>query len=315
MKKIKPRRRRLRINSPVSFGVLCALILLLIGGATFGLAAGVISPAVQAIREANATPTPEPTPTPVVVTPPPSTPTPEPADPGATNDPNATADPNVTADPNATVDPNATPDPNAPVDQEPTPTGRLAGHVIAIDAAKSKGAKYKGVSTGTAEYKINFAFADAVRELLEAEGATVVMTRTSNSEVVEPADRIRIVNKSEAELVLSIMCNYIDAGSTRGAQMIVPKKNGNLSACDALAEAVLKAYTKATNMPTREVGDSAIRHLTTWPVLNGIDKPVAALVLGHISNKTDDKNLNDADFIQRGAQGIVNGIIAYLEGK
>ena len=154
-----------------------------------------------------------------------------------------------------------------------------------------------------------------MRELLEAEGATVVMTRTSNSEVVDPSDRIRIVNKSEAEIALSIMCNYIDAGGTRGAQMIVPKKNDDRSACDALASAVLKAYTKATDMPTREAGDSAIRHLTTWPVLNGIDKPVAAIVLGHISNKTDDKNLNDADFIQRGAQGIVNGIIAYLEGK
>ena len=61
MKKIKPRRRRLRINSPLSFGVLCALILLLIGGAAYGLAAGVISPAVRAYQEAHATPTPAPT--------------------------------------------------------------------------------------------------------------------------------------------------------------------------------------------------------------------------------------------------------------
>ena len=73
MKKIKPRRRRLRINSPLSFGVLCALILLLIGGAAYGLAAGVISPAVRAYQEAHATPTPSPTSSPVVVTPPPET--------------------------------------------------------------------------------------------------------------------------------------------------------------------------------------------------------------------------------------------------
>ena len=37
MKKIKPRRRRLRINNPLSFGVLCALILLLLIGAIVGL--------------------------------------------------------------------------------------------------------------------------------------------------------------------------------------------------------------------------------------------------------------------------------------
>ena len=55
MKKIKPRRRHLRINSPMSFGVLCALILLLVGGAAYGLAAGIIAPAVQAHQAANAT--------------------------------------------------------------------------------------------------------------------------------------------------------------------------------------------------------------------------------------------------------------------
>ena len=64
-----------------------------------------------------------------------------------------------------------------------------------------------------------------------------------------------------------------------------------------------------------EVNGETVRHLTTWPVLNGIDKPVAAIVLGHISNKTDDQNLNDADFMARGAQGIVDGIIAYFQNN
>ena len=308
MKKIKPRRRRLRINSPLSFGVLCALILLLIGGAAYGLAAGVISPAVRAYQEAHATPTPAPTSSPVVVTPPPETATP---DPNTSADPNASFDPNATPDPNASIDPNATPDPVATVE----PAGQLAGKVIAIDAAKSKGSRYDGVSTGVDEYRINMAYADAVRELLEAEGATVIMTRADNDTVVDPSVRIRTVNDSDAEIALSIMCNYIDASGTRGTQMIVPKNHDERTACDSLATYVLNAYVKATGMPTREVNGETVRHLTTWPVLNGIDKPVAAIVLGHISNKTDDQNLNDADFMARGVQGIVDGIIAYFQNN
>lgn len=308
MKKIKPRRRRLRINSPLSFGVLCALILLLIGGAAYGLAAGVIAPAVDAYQEAHATPTQAPTPSPEVVTPPPETATP---DQSVTPDPNASIDPNATVDPNASIDPNATPGPVTTAEQ----TGRLEGRIIAIDAAKSKGSQYDGVSTGVDEYRINMAYADAVRELLEAEGATVIMTRADNDTVVDPSVRIRTVNDSDAEIALSIMCNYIDASGTRGTQMIVPKNHDERTACDNLATCVLNAYVEATGMPTREVNGETVRHLTTWPVLNGIEKPVAAIVLGHISNRTDDQNLNDADFMARGAQGIVDGIIAYFQNN
>ena len=35
MKKIRPRRKFLRINTPMSFGILCALLLILIGGGTY----------------------------------------------------------------------------------------------------------------------------------------------------------------------------------------------------------------------------------------------------------------------------------------
>lgn len=306
MKKIKPRRRHLRINSPMSFGVLCALILLLVGGAAYGLAAGIIAPAVQAHQATNATIEPS------IVQP--NSPTPGGATlaPGTTPDPNATLAPGATPDPNATVDPNATPVPLGTAAPTVTPAGRLAGRVIGIDAAKSRGSKYSGVSTGVAEYRINFAYANAVKTLLEAEGATVVMTRTAEDEIADPSVRIRTANDSSAEIVLSIMCNYIDASQTRGTQMIVPSNHDQRSACDRLATCVLDSYVAATDMPTREVGGEVVRHLTTWEVLNGIDKPVAAIVLGHLSNSTDDRTLNDPDFLSRAANAIVDGIVEYF---
>ena len=56
----------------MSFGILCAAMLILVGGGAYALAAGVIAPAVNAAVEARATPEPTPTATPPVITPIPS---------------------------------------------------------------------------------------------------------------------------------------------------------------------------------------------------------------------------------------------------
>ena len=64
MKKIVKRRRTFRINNPLAFGILCAMILILLAGVTYALVAGVISPAIVQYRVANATPAPTPSPTP-----------------------------------------------------------------------------------------------------------------------------------------------------------------------------------------------------------------------------------------------------------
>ena len=45
--------------------------------------------------------------------------------------------------------------------------------------------------------------------------------------------------------------------------------------------------------------------------LNKTDAPVCTLFLGHISN-SEDKKINNAEFQQTMAQGIVNGILKYL---
>ena len=84
MKKIVKRRRTFRINNPLAFGILCAMILVLLAGITYALVAGVISPAIVSYQVAHATPTPAPTVAPVTATPSPTVdpmqPTPTPTD-------------------------------------------------------------------------------------------------------------------------------------------------------------------------------------------------------------------------------------------
>ena len=262
---------------------------------------------VQRIEAAKVTPTPEPTSTPELITPIPedqrTSPAPE-EDPDAmlttTTDPITgaimPADPNTLAE--GTPEPTATPAP-------------LAGRTIVIDAGKSKGGTHRGVSSKTYEYKINLAFAQALQEELTGLGASVVMTRESNDEVVGAKSRIKTINNSGADLAISLFCNDLDNNKTRGAEAFVGKGTGNAEASRRLAGAVLAGYTRATDMPTRD-SDDTVRTVTNKEVLSGAKIPTMGLVLGQLSNRSDDENLNDAAFIAKAARGIANGIRSYL---
>lgn len=301
-----PRRRKklFRINSPVTFGILCALIVAMVGGGVFALAEGVIKPAIQdyEVNAIEPTPTLEPTPTPVVVTP----------DPALVQE--AIKDGTfVTMDPNTGAIVKEEPTPTPVPTPEPTPTPMpLEGRVIAIDAGKSKGATHKGVSSHTLEYKINLAFAQALQEQLVSMGAKVVMTRESNSKQVGASSRISTINKANADLAISIFCNDVSKSEIRGAEAFVAKDAKNYDNSVKLARAIINGYTAATGMPVRDTDDGMIRIVTNKEVLSKAKVPIMGLVLGQLSNKTDDACLNDAAFIQKAARGMANGIKNYL---
>lgn len=287
MKKIVKRRRTFRINNPLAFGILCAMILILLAGVTYALVAGIISPAVESYRVANATPSPTPTVAPVTSTPSPTI---------APNEPSATP----------TLEPGATPTPT----QEPA--GKLDGHVIGIDPARGYSSTVQGVSTKVYANRLNFAVASLVKELLEQEGATVVFTLSDVKDSKEADDRASVLDKANVELAVRIECNYIGAADTRGAMAWVPESHDRKDSCDKLAKAVLDAYIARTGLSTREVKGETVIEKSDETFLNKVDAPVCTLIMGHISNSTEDKLLNDSDMQQKMAQGIVDGIFDYL---
>lgn len=291
MKKIVKRRRMFRINNPLAFGILCAMILILLAGLTYALVAGVISPAVESYRVANATPSPTPTVAPVSGTPSPEAVTVE------TPTPSPSLEPGVTPTPSPTLEPVA---------------GKLTGHVIGIDPARGYSSKVQGASTKIYANRLNYAVATIVKDLLEAEGATVVFTLSDVKDSKEAADRARLLNNGKVELAVRIECNSIGASDTRGAMAWIPDSHDKKSSCEKLAKAVLDAYIARTGLSTREVKGGAIVEKSDEIFLNKTTAPVCTLIMGHISNAAEDKFLNDKDSQQKMAQGIVNGIFDYL---
>ena len=287
MKKIVKRRRTFRINNPLAFGILCAMILVLLAGITYALVAGVISPAIVSYQVAHATPTPAPTVAPVTATPSP------------------TVDP-MQPTPTPTLVPGSTPTPTL------EPAGALEGHIIGIDPARGYSSKIQGVSTKIYANRLNFAVATLVKEKLESMGATVVFTLSDAKDDKTASERVKVLNGGNVELAIRIECNYVKSSDTRGAMAWVPEKHDKKSDCDKLAKAVLDAYIEATKLTLREVKDESIIDKSDETFLNDTNAPVFTLFLGHISNSAEDKKINDEDFQKTMAQGIVNGILKYL---
>ena len=287
MKKIVKRRRTFRINNPLAFGILCAMILIMLIGVSYAIVAGVISPAIVKYQVANNTPTPAPTVAPVTATPSP------------------TVDPALPT-PTPSLEPGSTPTPTIP------PAGKLEGHVIGIDPARGYSSKIQGVSTKIYANRLNYAVATLVKELLEEEGATVVFSLSSVKDDKTATERAAIFNSGGVEFALRIECNYVNATDTRGAMAWIPETHDQKASCSKLASAVLNAYIDATGLPLREVKGESIIEKSDETFFNKTEAPVCTLFIGHISNATEDKKINDADFQKTMAQGIVNGILNYL---
>ena len=193
--------------------------------------------------------------------------------------------------------------------EEKTPeTLPLSGKIIAIDAGKSKDGTHKGVASKTYEHKINLIFAKALQEELISRGATVIMTREDEM-AVDSDRRVAIINSSKADVAISIYCNDLTNSKTRGAEVFVGKSSAVKEKSETLAKEVLRAYMKATEMPSRQ---DTVRYDTDRAVLKKTEMPIAGLVLGQLSNRSDDANLNDSAFVQKAAKGIADGISSYL---
>ncbi len=285
MKKIVRRRKFFRVNNPLSFGILCAMILIFIAGATYALAAGVISPAVRSYRDLNSTPTIAPTDTPAPTSVPTPTPTPEIQQAEESPDPNTT----------------------------PVPSGKpLSTFIIGIDPARSYSSKIQGVSTKIYANRLNYSIATLVKNKLEELGATVIFSLSDVRDTTDSAGRAKLMNSSNVDFVLRLECNFVNSKSTHGAIMWVPASHPKQEECEQLATAVLKSYIAATGLSVAAFEGQSIRHKDDQVILNQTEAPIAILIMGYISNAEEDLKLNDGAFQQTMSDGIVNGIMAYL---
>ncbi|MEO7718712.1 MAG: N-acetylmuramoyl-L-alanine amidase [Capsulimonas sp.] len=123
----------------------------------------------------------------------------------------------------------------------------MSGYVVCVDPGHTS-----ETSAGTqsrdgklTERHLNWVVAVRLKKLLEDEGATVVMTKSSENEFVTNMRRAEIANDAHAALFLRLHC---DSGAGRGFATYYPARQGTAHGVTGPPQAVLKASAAAAKV-------------------------------------------------------------------
>lgn len=188
----------------------------------------------------------------------------------------------------------------------------LKGTIIAIDpghGGKDPGAKKSNIEEDT----INLDISLKLRTILEAAGATVIMTRDAdydlapdNVENVKRADmkeRAAVLNQENITLFISIHGNISLDRKCQGAEVYYRINDENSR---QLAESILKKLRPITNSKfLTKKGD--------FYLLNNTKSLGVLVETGFLSNEDDLEKLKTENYQEEIAFGIFEGIVDFLK--
>lgn len=165
----------------------------------------------------------------------------------------------------------------------------------------------QGVSTRVAEYVVNLDVSLQLRDLLEALGAEVYLTRETHDVNISNVERATMMNELGVDMVLRIHCNGSTDSSVKGIGLYVKKTGEGAEESYAISEALLPAMAETTG--ARAMG---IYQRDTYSGMNWSTVPSILVEMGFMSNPEEDKLLNDPNYQQLMVRGIAQGIADYM---
>ncbi|MGP3918751.1 N-acetylmuramoyl-L-alanine amidase [Nonomuraea sp. 10N515B] len=223
----------------------------------------------------------------------------------------------------------------------PTESKPLDGKVVVIDPGHNGGnwrdpaainrkvnvlTKWKPCdTTGTAtnngysEAAFTWDVSTRLAKILRSRGATVKLTRTSNTGVGPCiTERAAIGNEAKADAAISVHADGSAAGH-RGFHVIIPKKiNGPVdkvvSQSNRLGLAVRDAFAEGTGLPySTYIGRDALSYRNDLGGLNLSTVPKIFIESGNMRNAVEAAKFQNPKFRQKIAVALANGLQHYLE--
>jgi len=158
--------------------------------------------------------------------------------------------------------------------------------------------------SGIYEKEFTIAISHMLREILEAQGAEVRMTRTGD-QTVEVRDRVYMANAFRADVLISVHANSFNDRSKRGIEVYHCSK---LDTTIRLAEIMRDTLVEALGFEDRGVRKAM------FLVLLETNMPAVLVETGYISNPQEERLLKDPAFQRRVAEALSAGIIKYFTG-
>lgn len=192
---------------------------------------------------------------------------------------------------------NASPDPIAPGSTE-------------TKAAVSSGAT--GVFSGIPEYEITLQVALKLQQLLEENGAEVIMVRETHDVDIPNSQRATMLNDAGVALALRIHCNSFENPSVFGALMMLPTSESLPAALrdesKQAGETLLQAFLEETGAK-----DMGYLHSAALTGFNWSTVPVCLIELGFLSNQEEDLLLASDEYQDSCAKGLYSGILSWYQ--
>jgi N-acetylmuramoyl-L-alanine amidase len=173
---------------------------------------------------------------------------------------------------------------------------------------------------GYSEARFNFNVATYLAADLRAEGAKVVLTRTSNSGVGPcVTTRAQIINRAHANVAIDIHADGGPPGG-RGFTVLEPVADGPnnrvIGASDTFGRDLLQSYRAVTGMPLSTYdGVGGIAARDDLAGLNLTTVPKVLIECGNMRNATDAALLISTSFQRLTAKAFTQAIKRYLTAR
>ena len=187
---------------------------------------------------------------------------------------------------------------------------------VVIDAGHGGADPGKVGIEGSLEKDINLQIAFRLKEFLEAQDVEVIMTRSdekglyaedeSNKKIQDMKRRVKIIEQSAPDLVISIHQNSYPEESVKGAQVFYYEGS---SQGKLLAEFLQRRFlisVDAGNKRQAKGNDS-------YYLLKKTSCPIVIVECGFLSNREEAEKLKDALYQERVAWAIHMGVLQFLE--
>ena len=171
---------------------------------------------------------------------------------------------------------------------------------------------------GTLEKDINLAIALQLKEILEKEKVTVLMTREEDKAVGKEGEeiskkqdmhsRVELINTSGADLAVSIHQNSFTEESSKGAQVFYHVSSTDGAILAKMIQEQIKLTIKDENHRMEKADN-------TYYMLKKTSCPLVIVECGFLSNYEETALLKEESYQKKIAEGIAGGIMKYLEEK